>query len=404
MIAAMSKITLKSYILYSTIFGIFTESLEVKVGIALKMMYLIILVNYAILLAYNKIVIPRFLSYIVGYLLLSGIVGCFLHTDAPLLAIEQALGISVSILYFYNFYKYIDIDVVGAFMLYVKVAIYLAIIGIIIFGINMLLGNDDYRLQSLMLEPSHYCGVTLPAFYYLSKNYKQNKFSFFCLALSIVLSGSSVGYICVLFSIIIYNKRIFVFKNILIYATVCLMAVGLYFISDNVKLRVDDTLKSSESLDVTGANYSTYAIIANLFVTENVLEHSPIIGNGLGSHQLSSKMYLNDLIGIDTVTELQDLNSDDAASLTLRILSDLGILGICLVILFIYKQYTKDDELYVFSRAFIIYFFYKLFRDGHYFPPEMYFFVIGYYFLKLKSISKIKQRAPVMQIAIDGKI
>jgi len=182
------------------------------------------------------------------------------------------------------------------------------------------------------------------------------------------------------------------------------MAVGVYLISDNVKLRVDDTLKSSESLDVTGANYSTYAIIANLFVTENVLEHSPIIGNGLGSHQLSSKMYLDDLIGIDTITELKDLNADDAASLTLRILSDLGILGIGLVLLFIYKNYTKDPELYVFSRAFIVYFFYKLFRDGHYFPPEMYFFVMGYYFLKLKSISKIKQITPLMQIAIDGKI
>lgn len=381
---------MKKYILYSTLFGLFTEALRIRAGIDLKLMYLIFFVNYIVLLSFNKIVIPKFLIYIIIYLLFSGIIGCLLQTDTFSLALSQILGIGISILYFYNFYKYIDWDIADLFELYVKIAVYLSMLGIIIFAFNMLIGQTDYRLQSLMLEPAHYCGITLPAFYYLAKNFRKNKFWLTCVTISILLAGSSIGYIGILLSIVIFNKRIFVLRNIIVYALVVLLGIGAYLTIDNVKLRVDDTFNSAQTLDISGANWSTYALIANVFVTKNVLMHSPVIGNGLGSHELSHKKYIGNLLGIETLTVHQDINATDADSLTLRVLSDMGLLGFFLVLLYIHKFYSKEDELYVLSRALIVYFFYKLFREGHYFPPEMYFFVFAYYFLNKQTLGQKK--------------
>ncbi|MFD2873853.1 hypothetical protein ACFS5N_15335 [Mucilaginibacter ximonensis] len=371
---------MKNYIFYSTLIGIFTERLFVHVGIDIKLIYGIFFINYLILLAFNKIIIPKFLFYIVFYLAVTSIIACVFKTDQPAAAIAQLLGISVSMLYFYNIYRYTDLDIETVFDKYLQVSFYLSAIGILIFVFEIVNGHFDYRLQSLMNEPAHFSGIIAPAFYYSLKKYKQSPKRFYVIALALILSGSSVGYICILLSAIIYNKKIFVLRNLIIYCAAAFLGLAAYLSLENVRMRVDDTAKSSASLDVTGANLSTYALISNLFVTQQVLMHNPVTGNGLGSHKLSHQKYIGDLTGNETFDELQDLNAEDANSLLLRVLSDLGLVGAFFVFRFIGKFYLKQDDWYILSRAVLIYFFYKLFREGHYFSPEMYFFVFMYYF------------------------
>jgi hypothetical protein len=113
------------------------------------------------------------------------------------------------------------------------------------------------------------------------------------------------------------------------------------------------------------------------------------LGSGLGSHEITHDKYLTDISGVEDFEGYSDLNSKDANSLLLRTLSDLGLFGFFLIIFFIIKNYYRGDNinLLFLSRAILIYFFCKLIREGHYFSPEMYFFVFNFLFLNKKILN-----------------
>ena len=80
----------------------------------------------------------------------------------------------------------------------------------------------------------------------------------------------------------------------------------------------------------------------------------------------------------------EKINAPDAASLFLRIISETGIIGLFLIVYLMFlssKSYLSND--YYFAQGIFIYLLLKLFRDGHYFPPEFFFFIwMVYYSLK----------------------
>ena len=78
---------------------------------------------------------------------------------------------------------------------------------------------------------------------------------------------------------------------------------------------------------------------------------------------------------------LDNINAADANSLLLRIVSDFGIIGILFlifVLVSLIKPFSSKD--FIFAQGIVIYILLKLFRDGHYFPPELYFFIFILYF------------------------
>lgn len=371
---------MKKFVLYSTLIGVFAEAATYNLGFTFKLLYLVIVTNFLILSKYWAIRVPKFQLFLLGYLSLSATISIAMGTNDFAHAFEQIIGINISFLYFYNFFLLFKNRMKVVFDAYIVAVYWLAIIGLVIFAYEIASGNLNFRLHSLLTEPAHYTGAILPAFYYLLKNYRKYKAKFFIVLISILLAGSSVGFIGMLICFFLYNKTVFSAKNIVIYSSSVFFGVVLYLTIDNVKLRVDDTLNSSTSLDVSGANWSTYALISNLYITTKVLAINPIFGNGIGSHELSHQKYLSGLIGVEEFVLIPELNAKDANSLMLRILSDMGFLGAVIVIFLISKGYTNDDRYYIISRALLVYFFYKLLREGHYFSPEMYFFIMMFYF------------------------
>jgi hypothetical protein len=122
------------------------------------------------------------------------------------------------------------------------------------------------------------------------------------------------------------------------------------------------------------------------------------MGNGIGSHQISRQIYLNNIEGIEVFEEMgmENLNAQDAGSLFSRIMSELGLIGIIGLIYFIVKLYVPYSEKIEFensviAKAILLYFFAKLLREGHYFSPEMYFFVFIYFFNKKYSSISTEQ-------------
>lgn len=375
MITALNKKNslLHHYLLISSVFCLFSEAMG---GIHFAIMILNLLIMYIIL---KQLYISKYIIYAYLFLILLGVFSIINDTNELSNLLKQLAGTFISVLYFYNFFKVTKFDFEKIFSTYATGAVIVSFVGFGIFIYEFLAGNTGYRLHSIMMEPAHFCGVLLPAFYYYLKNINQYYYRFSILALAILLSVSSIGYLGVLVCMILLPKKFELWKNVLALTVAFGLGFFAYNVSSNVKFRVDDTLFAAGSMDVSGVNLSTYALISNVFVVKTVLFESPIIGHGFGSHAVSHKRNIDDFYGSQFIpVDLRDINATDANSLFLRLLSELGLTGAFLVIYFVYKNYSGSEDLYIYSRAILIYFFYKLFREGHYYSPEMYFFVIGY--------------------------
>ena len=71
------------------------------------------------------------------------------------------------------------------------------------------------------------------------------------------------------------------------------------------------------------------------------------------------------------------INRTDANSLFLRMLADLGVFAVLIFMYFIYRSYKLfSSEKKIIQQSTFFYLTVKLIREGHYFPPEFYFFLL----------------------------
>jgi hypothetical protein len=262
------------------------------------------------------------------------------------------------------------------------------------------------RAQSMLTEPAQFMMIVMPAIYYFLEAtifHGKHRVESIIGLLSIVLADSAVGYIGLLLILVFLVAKS---RHKLLLVTIPLIVVlgvsGLRLLSENFRLRLDDTVVAVTELTVANVNISTYALISNAFVSVQVLEESPILGNGLGSHERSRERYLPDIPGLSTVNDwVQALNKKEGASLFLRIVSDLGLIGVCLTAIFLWKfRLSTSDELGTINTAVLVYLILKLIRAGHYFPPEFFFFVFVYVFTGMTK-AHLRTRDPVILAVKD---
>jgi O-antigen ligase len=150
--------------------------------------------------------------------------------------------------------------------------------------------------------------------------------------------------------------------------------------------RLKQTQNSARSI-YTGefssdVNLSTYAFLSNAFITQEIVKHKPL-GTGLGSYPYEYDKYYLLLKPPSYLLELNQskINRTDANSLFLRMLGDFGIFALVLFLYFFikaFKLFRADKE--VIKQSTFFYLLAKFIREGHYFPPEFYFFL--FLFLK----------------------
>jgi len=388
------KISIKKYLLYSSIFAIFTEAFFFNFIIDWKLLYAIIIINYCLLLRLGKLKINKYFALIMSGVFVHAIIVNLIIGIPPNYMFSQIIGITIIGTYYYNFIPLFDKE--DIIKVYVKMCFYAAIIGYIFYFLNINL--NDGRLQSIFKEPAHYVIVVIPACYYFMK---QKQYAFFLTLFgTLILSNSSLGYIgCAL---------MFIMPNIslkrMVYL-VCLLPIvfgSFYYIYNNYtffKMRVEETYESLNVIN-TGkfkedTNLSSYALISNLFVAKNNITEHPF-GTGIGSHlYMHNKVYLKKMRPPEylRVQHLQAINATDANSLFTRIVSEMGVLGFLLVVVLMYKasKIYSAEEL-IMAQGIFIYFILKLFRDGHYFPPELYFF-IWYFYYSFQDYNRKKELA-----------
>ena len=385
------KISTNKYLLYSSVFAIFSEALFFHLIIDWKLLYLIVITNYFLLIKIKKITFNKFFIFIILGLFIHGLIVNFIIDVPPNFMTSQLIGIFIIGTYYYNFIPLFDKEEI--INVYTKLCLYAAIIGYPMYFLNINL--NDGRLQSIFKEPAHYVVVVIPACYYFLKTKKYG--AFVILFGTLILSNSSLGYIGCGLMFIVPNLTV---KRLLyLVAVIPFIAASFYYVYTEypfLKLRVDDTYKSLNAIN-TGrfketTNLSSYALMSNLYVANKNVQDHPF-GSGIGSHLYMHKTkYLSQMRPPEYLItqKLQDTNATDANSMFTRIVSEMGILGFILILVLLYYAFgAYSFKELILAQGIVIYILLKLFRDGHYFAPEFYFFIwILYYYLIDEQKSK----------------
>src|ERR1700679_4129550 len=107
---------MKNYLLYSTLLAMFSEALVVRYGFDIKLIYVIVFINYFLIKIHKKdITVPKFWLFTLAYLLLTGILTVFLYNNVFSGAAFQVFGIAFMSIYFYNFLLCYDWGLVALF-------------------------------------------------------------------------------------------------------------------------------------------------------------------------------------------------------------------------------------------------------------------------------------------------
>lgn len=384
---------MKNYILYSSLLCIFCERFVIHglIPFDLRFYYFIYIINLLII-GLSKVALRIKIGHLIVYVVfvLSSLYGLIRGTNTLGSLLFQVIGIFFCSLYYYNFYRALDFDIKRIFRLYVDMSVFFASLGIFAFIVILpFVPNIVHTVESTMSEPAVYSYTVIPAMYYciqVSLKEKKGYWRTFIILLSLLLSGSSIGYLGLILCVVFLIKKISFTKAIVAISVAAILISGIYVVSEKFRVRIDDSVKVITTKNLAEANLSTYALLSNAFVAIESFKESPIIGNGLGSHPTSHDRFVGNIDGVDEFEQYMQLNSKDASSLFLRLTSELGLMGICCAFFFIIRFYPsskfeieKFPELHVIQKAALIYFLLKLLRAGHYFSPEFYFFLFIYY-------------------------
>jgi hypothetical protein len=379
---------LNKYIIFSSVFALFTEDFYFHYGIDLKLYYLILISNFFLFAYYNKVTIHKNLFIMIGFLAIHGLIS-YVWLQHPIKSlIAQLLGISISSIYYYNFIKNYGVEKV--FKVYLDFALLIALLAIPMFYLQIN-SFSEFRLNGILTEPAHYAAIMLPAAYVFLRDKKYLRFGI--IFVTIFLSKSSIGYIGLGLILILPLLKT---KYFVKYAWIVFIIIGSssYYLSTQWNKPIDEnksnflvrrlkqTTKSLSAI-YTGkfekhTNLSTYAFLSNSFITQKIVLDKPF-GTGLGSYQYEYDRYYSLIKPPPYLVELKQskINKTDANSLFLRMLADLGIFAVLIFIYVGYRSYKLfSSENKIIQQSTFFYLIVKLIREGHYFSPEFYFFLL----------------------------
>lgn len=274
-------------------------------------------------------------------------------------------------------------------------------------GFNLGNFGGDHRIQSWFEEPSFLGYVLMPAVFiaisrvfYIYNFISLKKASLILIAA--FLSGSSVVLIGILLSliIIIFSKYSILKRPIylsLIIITIPVLSVTIYNIPD-VKLRVNDTYNLFTSKQISkeiieSTNLSTYALYSNYRVATESFFRNPLLGTGLGTYEDNYYIHINNVIPKSTIRESYHLNDKDANSLFLRLLTETGLIGLMVFLVFVISNRVDfssnhiDKRLFwAFNNGVFVLIILRLLRQGHYTSLGFIMFLMLYWFLRKESV------------------
>lgn len=322
--------------------------------------------------------------------------------------------IAVSLLFVITFYYLIlavnQFRVEPLFRMYMAFAKVVAVVGIIQFcsyavgfwpgydygwllNIWKVAGPPDrfIRVNSLLPEPAHLAQFMAPAsFVALARLVGMGKTwlslaSALAIILVVIISTSSLGFVCLLFGLVLLIFNLRKFSLLFVGATVVVGAfIGAYTFDEGFELRVNSGVAAMVYGDLSPKNsdISTFTILNNGYVAYNVVLRRPLTGGGFGSHPISYEKH--SLTGQKGYFK-SEFNTKDGNSMFIRLASETGLIGLLsmlgfLVVCFIRRPRREASHRWLIQGSIFLLMLVVLFRQGHYFVCGTPLFLWMYYY------------------------
>jgi O-Antigen ligase len=275
-------------------------------------------------------------------------------------------------------------------------------LGLPVFGIFQ-------RAIGLSSEPHHLAMALLPGVYLAIKvllgsadflTIKSKRIAALII-LAMILTFSSIAYLAMA-TILAYQLLMRSKRRLRTMAIVlaCLIPVGAALSTQSTGLkilRLFSAVGESRSFNYSSTDLSGFALISNALVTFRSLVDNHFTGTGLKTHELSYQKYMPQLFLPSQV--LMQLNSVDAGSLYLRLLSEFGIPGFLLFWWFLARYKLKPDSDGSTYRAIndmcMMFMVFQALRTGNYLSPELWLFIgLYYYSYQLQRQDLMQLRGP----------
>lgn len=386
---------------------------------------------------------PKETIYILVPLLITGILNIFLDNNTYNNFFKIFVNIAINIIFYRYVVEYYDYDMNKIMKIYLKWAYIVSILGLVQLvgfrlGIGFLYdwraflplnkwgiveGGLGLRINSTFTEPSYYGSSMAPAFFIAFYDFVFKRELFLSrnkslvILIAYILTFSSLAFVGVFITIVLIALNFGVIRYFIIAIPIAvLLYFGAYNYAQEFRVRVDglsalfvDNILEEElsgtmskgarmhkvSKVLLKIHGSPFVLYNNLHVATQNFKQNPLFGSGLGSHEIAFKNYnLNYMLG-----GIYEFNVADANSMFLRTMSEMGLMGIIFVFIFIFKFYVsknlgiEEDETYwIISNAVLVIIITQLLRQGNYTFNGFMLFGWMYYFNRIKYLEYVENK------------
>lgn len=273
------------------------------------------------------------------------------------------------------------------------------------------------RINSTYPEPAYFANFIAPAAFvaiytlFIKKTNLMKRWEAIIILLAYFLSFSTVGYTAIFVSMFLLLLNFGLIRYALLAIPVGVFVFYVLYNNvedfkdriDGVKIVfIDEYLLEEKDKEVanqqaflarqwrvlSNVHGSLLVLYNNYYVALQNFKTNPLFGTGLGSHEIAFEKYnLNYLI-----SKWYVLNTPDANSMGLRIISELGLLGILFSFFFIKNYFVFKDALnsnsyhWLISSSLLVMIIIQLLRNGNYTYAGFIFFALLYYYNKMMLI------------------
>lgn len=381
----------------------FKQPFEFYIG---YLIYIALLPGFIFRFGFN-----RNLFFIFLILFVVGIIHVLIGSNTAAQFFKVYIGLFLSYFFYYYVVLELEYNIEQLFKWYLKGAYIAALIGVFQFisfkvgfipGAKLFYlfnkwgyatgGNFGLRINSVFSEPTHLAAVLSAAFFVsvynlISKEkYYLSRFQSITIVLVYGLSLSGLGQIGIFLSFILLAISYGLVRYIIVLIPIVILSFNfLYNNVNEFRERLDSTFGlfiNNEEFELGKTHGSSFILYNNYRVAMENFKSNFLFGTGIGSHPTAFEKYS---IAKDIKVWGFNLNSADANSMLLRLISETGIFGVMIFLVIMIKCYVKRDVNYLtyhwlISNGILIMILLNLFRQGHYFLNGFPFFVILYYF------------------------
>ncbi|GAB4203292.1 MAG: hypothetical protein Fur0023_10060 [Bacteroidia bacterium] len=399
-------------------------------------------ITYTFIVAYLpfllfKYPVPRGIWWMLIILLVTGLLNVWLDNNTYKNFFKIYLNLAVNLIFYSLVIAYYNYDVETMFRRYLKGAVVVCIYGLVEllayrlgafslvdlrnFGFNKwgpTIGGLGIRINATYPEPAFFAEFISPAAFiaiynlFFQKNVFLKKWESTVILSAFILSYSSLAFTGIFIILILLLLNYGLIRYFIFFIPVSIFLFYLLYNNveefrdriDGIKIVfIDEYLLKEKEREVESkqafierqnrvlrtVHGSPLVLYNNYYIALQNFKQNPIFGTGLGSHEIAFQKYnLNYL-----VSKWYLFNTPDANSMGLRIISELGLMGIIFTILFIKNYYITKYESpnyssWLISSSLLCMIIIQLLRQGNYTFSGFIFFALLYYYNKITIFTK----------------